>query len=130
MKFKTDENMPVQVAEILVRHGYDAINVIDQNLAGHPDLNVAQVCRTEQRALVTLDLDFADKRVYPPDQYAGLIVPRPSRQSIPAIERLAELMVQIPRQRTSRRTPVDRGGAEGADSRLTIIETYWFTVGV
>lgn len=94
MRFKTDENMPVAVVEFLVRHGYDAISVIDQNLAGHPDLNVAQVCRAEQRALVTLDLDFADKRAYPPDQYAGLIILRPSRQSIPAIERLAEQMVR------------------------------------
>lgn len=94
MKFKTDENMPVVVAEILARRGYDAISVVDQNLAGHPDLNVAQVCLAERRTLVTLDLDFADKRVYPPDQYAGLIILRPSRQSIPAIERLAEQMVR------------------------------------
>ena len=38
--------------------------------------------------------DFADVRVYPPDQYAGLIVLRPRAQTIPAIERLAEQMVR------------------------------------
>jgi predicted nuclease of predicted toxin-antitoxin system len=94
MKFKTDENLPVEVVEILTRHGHDALSVIDQRLAGHPDPDVAQVCRSEQRALVTLDLDFADMRVYPPDQYAGLIVLRPRAQTIPAIERLAEQMVR------------------------------------
>lgn len=94
MKFKTDENLPVEVVQILVRHGHDALSVIDQSLAGYPDLGVAQVCRTEQRALVTLDLDFADVRVYPPDQYAGLIVLRPRSQTVPAIERLAEQMIR------------------------------------
>jgi predicted nuclease of predicted toxin-antitoxin system len=94
MKFKTDENMPVEVAQILAQHEHDALSVIDQKLAGHPDRELASVCRAEQRAFVTLDLDFADVRVYPPSQYAGLIVLRPRAQNIPAIERLAEQMVQ------------------------------------
>ncbi|MHB1558060.1 MAG: DUF5615 family PIN-like protein [Isosphaeraceae bacterium] len=94
MKFKTDENLPVEVVAVLTRHGHDALSVIDQSLAGHPDPDVAQVCQAEQRALVTLDLDFADVRVYPPDQYAGLVVLRPAAQTIPAIERLAEQMVR------------------------------------
>lgn len=93
MNFKTDENIPVEVVQILPGHGHDAISVIDQSLAGHPDPDVSQVCRAEQRAIVTLDLDFADVRVYPPEQFSGLIVLRPGRQNVPAIERLAEQMV-------------------------------------
>jgi len=37
MRFKTDENLPIEVAELLRRHGHDALSVIDQQLAGHPD---------------------------------------------------------------------------------------------
>jgi hypothetical protein len=42
---------------------------------------LAAVCQLEQRALVTLDTGFADIRVYPPQQYAGLIVRRVADQS-------------------------------------------------
>lgn len=94
MKFKTDENLPVEVAEILIQHGHDALSVIDQGLADHPDPDVAQACRTEQRVLVTLDLDFADVRVYPPDQFAGLVILRPGIHTIPAIKNLAEQMLR------------------------------------
>src|SRR5436190_1527827 len=45
--------------------------VYDQGLRGHDDGDIADVCRREQRALVTLDLDFSDVRVYPPAHYPG-----------------------------------------------------------
>ncbi len=32
MKFKIDENLPVELAEFLRNEGYDAITVIEQNL--------------------------------------------------------------------------------------------------
>ena len=62
MKFKTDENLPVEVVDLLRQAGHDALSVMDQQLAGHPDGDVAAVCQAEQRALVTLDLDFSDIR--------------------------------------------------------------------
>lgn len=34
MKFKIDENLPVEVAELLQKAGHDAMTVYDQNLAG------------------------------------------------------------------------------------------------
>jgi predicted nuclease of predicted toxin-antitoxin system len=89
---KTDENLPGEVVEVLARHGHDAISVIDQRLAGHPDTEVAHVCQAVGRALVTLD--FADVRADPPDQFAGLIVLRPRTQTIPAIEHLTEQRVR------------------------------------
>jgi predicted nuclease of predicted toxin-antitoxin system len=69
MRFKLDENMPVEAAELLRAANYVADTVHDEQLAGHPDPDVALVCQREQRALITLDLDFADIRAYPPDQY-------------------------------------------------------------
>jgi predicted nuclease of predicted toxin-antitoxin system len=94
MNFKTDENLPVEVAELLRQLGHDALSVGEQQLAGHPDTDVAAICQSEQRALVTLDLDFADVRAYPPAAYSGLVVLRPRLQTVSAIGRLAEQMVR------------------------------------
>ncbi|SRR5579885_185672 len=95
MKFKTDENLPVEAAEDLRQAGHDALTVADEKLAGQPDVRVADVCRAEGRAVVTLDLDFADIRVYPPSDYAGIIVLRPSVQTITNIRRLVGQVVAL-----------------------------------
>lgn len=88
MRFKTDENLPAEVAAILSQHGHDAVSVHDQQLAGHPDDEIAIVCRSEERAIVTLDLDFSDIRVFPPGEYFGIMILRPEFPSLPRIERL------------------------------------------
>ena len=93
MLFKIDENLPVEVADLLRQHGHDAVTVGDQQLAGHPDVDVAQVCRSEQRAIITLYLDFADVRVYVPTDYAGIIVLRPNVQAISTILRLINQVI-------------------------------------
>lgn len=80
MKFKIDENLPVEVAQLLREAGYDTATVHDQNLVGEIDRTLAFVCQSEQRALITLDTDFADIRTYPPRQYSGLLVLRLKQQ--------------------------------------------------
>jgi predicted nuclease of predicted toxin-antitoxin system len=80
MKFKIDENLPVEVAQQLRSAGYDAMTVLEQQMGGEADQNLYQVCQDEVRILVTLDLDFADIRCYPPHASAGIIVLRFSRQ--------------------------------------------------
>jgi predicted nuclease of predicted toxin-antitoxin system len=95
MKFKTDENMPVEAAEDLRQACHDAETVVDQRLAGQPDVRVAEVCKAEGRAVVTLDLDFSDIRVYPPSDYAGIIVLRPSVQTITNIRRLLGQVIAL-----------------------------------
>jgi predicted nuclease of predicted toxin-antitoxin system len=76
LKFKVDENLPTEAAGLLASAGHDAVTVRDQGMVGQPDTSVAAVCRQEERAVVTLDLDFADIRTYPPADYAGIIVLR------------------------------------------------------
>jgi predicted nuclease of predicted toxin-antitoxin system len=85
MKFKLDENLPTDIAELLQEAGYDAMTVLDQKLGGHADPRIASVCRTEDRALITLDMDFADIRTYPPNQYPGVVVLRLRRQDKPHV---------------------------------------------
>ncbi len=79
-RFKVDENLPDDAARILSQAGYDAATIGTQNLNGASDARLADVVRGEGRTLVTLDLDFADIRTYPPERYPGIIVLRLRRQ--------------------------------------------------
>lgn len=79
-RFKVDENLPLEVADLLATAGYETSTVHSQHLVGAPDPQLAEVCRGEDRALVTLDLDFADIQTYPPERYPGLVVLRLGRQ--------------------------------------------------
>ena len=100
MNFKIDENLPVEVAELMRQSEHDAITVLDQNLGGSDDFNVALVCKREKRILVTMDMDFADIRTYPPDEFSGLIILRLKRQDKPyvlgIVERLMHLFLDEP----------------------------------
>ena len=80
MKFKIDENLPAEAGEILRGSGFVADTVGDENLSGADDEAVASASRSEDRILVTLDLDFANIRAYPPGEHAGIIVLRVKRQ--------------------------------------------------
>ena len=76
MKLKLDENIHTGVAPALRAQGHDVFTVHDQGLAGRPDADLARAVRAEKRGLVTFDLDFADPRLCPPAQFAGLVVLR------------------------------------------------------
>jgi predicted nuclease of predicted toxin-antitoxin system len=85
MKFKIDENLPVEVAVALRDAGHDAMTIVDQGLGGQIDAGVASVCSREKRALITLDLDFANVQAFPPADYSGLVVLRVQRQDKPHV---------------------------------------------
>ena len=85
MRFKIDENLPVETAESLRQAGHDATTVPQQGLSGEPDDHIASICQEEALALVTLDTDFGDIRAYPPGQYSGLIVLRLRTQDKPHV---------------------------------------------
>lgn len=76
LRLKVDENLPIEVVALLNDAGHDAMSVIDQGLGGRPDPEVAEICRQEDRVIVTLDLDFADIRIYEPRDFAGIVVLR------------------------------------------------------
>jgi predicted nuclease of predicted toxin-antitoxin system len=61
MQFKTDENLHSDVADLLRQHGHDALTVYEQGLRGAADLDIATVCRQEQRAIVTLESSIASR---------------------------------------------------------------------
>ena len=93
MRFKIDENLPPFVARRLRERGFDAITVADQSLSGTQDDKLAPLCATEHRILVTLDLDFADIRAYPPGSGPGFIVLRLDGQDRSDFERATVLLL-------------------------------------
>jgi predicted nuclease of predicted toxin-antitoxin system len=69
---------------------------LDQQLGGHPDSDIATVCIDESRVLLTLDTDFANILVYPPEQHAGIVLLRTQNQAkptlIPLVQRLLDAL--------------------------------------
>lgn len=84
-RFKVDENLPSEVAELLKNAGHDAMTVYQQEMAGIQDPELISICKKESRVLLTLDLDFSNIRTYPPEDYMGIIVLRLHYQSKPHV---------------------------------------------
>jgi predicted nuclease of predicted toxin-antitoxin system len=80
VKLKIDENLARGVRDELVRGGHDVATVPEQSLTSATDEALIEACRMEERALVTLDLDFANPLRFPPERYPGVAVLRPPSQ--------------------------------------------------
>ncbi len=90
MKFKVDENMPAETADLLRSAGYEAETVKDEGLSEADDAVLAARLQNEGCAFVTLDLDFSNIHAYPPQDYQGIVVIRPKRQDKNAVLALAQ----------------------------------------
>ncbi len=64
-------------------------------MGGEDDQDIASVCQYEQRALVTVDTDFADIRTYPPGKFSGLIVLRLKRQDKPQVLKIITRLIPM-----------------------------------
>ena len=74
MRCKIDEHLPLEIKDLFAQRRHDSATIAEQGMAGSIDPEVAQVCRKEGRALLTLDLDFSDIRAYPPENVHGIVV--------------------------------------------------------
>ena len=96
MNFKLDENFGTRTQGILRAAGHDVKTVRDEGLQGCSDQHLYDVCRSEQRCLVTLDLDFADTIRFQPVQGAGIAVIRlPRNPSLPLLEQLVRQCLEM-----------------------------------
>ncbi len=77
MKLKLDENLSRHLKPVLIGLGHDVLTAADENLLSHPDTEIAHVAKEEHRMLMTLDIEFADLRKYPPGSHPGVILFRP-----------------------------------------------------
>jgi predicted nuclease of predicted toxin-antitoxin system len=100
MRLKIDENLHDDVAVLLAGEGHDVHTVHSEGLRGRGDAILAQHCRVEDRVLLTLDLDFADIREFPPSSHPGMIVLRVSHQSrrhiLEIVTRMSQLLEREP----------------------------------
>jgi predicted nuclease of predicted toxin-antitoxin system len=76
VKLKLDENLGRRWASQLRDGGHDVHTVIDEGLSGANDVDVLAAAVAEDRALVTLDLDFANPIRFPPHETAGIAILR------------------------------------------------------
>lgn len=76
MKVKLDENLGTRGAQILEAGCCDVLTVVAESLCSSSDETLIEVCRAEQRVLISLDKDFSSILRFPPARYAGLVVLR------------------------------------------------------
>ncbi len=96
MKIKLDENLPARLKSVLAQHGHDTDTVIEEGLTGQPDSKVWQAAQTENRFLITQDLDFSDTRQFAPGSHAGILLVRlhaPSANTL--LEKLSAIAGEI-----------------------------------
>lgn len=95
MRFKIDENLPQEVAQLLCERGHEADSVFDESLSGAKDAAVFEVCQQQGRVLMTLDLDFANIQAYPPAAAAGIVVLRLVRQDKPWVLEVVDRLIPL-----------------------------------
>lgn len=76
MKLKLDENVDLRVVTFLRLAGHDVETVPNQGLTSAPDVELINVCRQEERCLVTADRGFGNRMRFHPSEYAGIVVIR------------------------------------------------------
>jgi predicted nuclease of predicted toxin-antitoxin system len=100
VRFKTDENLPVEAALALRDYGFDVETVWGEALAGADDQTVVARAHGERRILITLDLDFANIHAYPPGQHSGIVVLRLKHQDKTSVVRQVHRLVAALNQRS------------------------------
>ncbi|WP_406694803.1 DUF5615 family PIN-like protein [Singulisphaera sp. Ch08] len=79
MLLKLDEKLGERGRQLFTDAGHNVATVAEQGLTGADDRRLIEVCGAERRCLVTLDLDFSNPFLFPPEHYAGIAVLRPRR---------------------------------------------------
>jgi predicted nuclease of predicted toxin-antitoxin system len=111
MNLKLDENVDARLAARLRDAGHDALTVREQDLHGTDDIDLYQLCISENRMLVTLDLDFSNILRYPPENTPGLIVLRGPDDLFATVRILMETLIEaLSRENPSRQLWIVEAG--------------------
>ena len=94
MKLKLDENLSRHLKPTLVSLGHDVMTVANEGLLSQPDTVVAAAASGESRILLTLDVEFADLRKYPPGTHPGVVLFRPASLGAMTVNRFVEEFVR------------------------------------
>ena len=79
MKFKIDENLPIEIIDEIRGLGHEADTVIDEGLKGFVDPEILAAAKASGSVLLTMDKGMADVRLHPPEQFEGIVLFRPKR---------------------------------------------------
>jgi predicted nuclease of predicted toxin-antitoxin system len=94
VKLKLDENLGNDARVMLEGAGHDVTTVLQQHLQAALDDDLILHCKREGRALVTLDLDFANPLQFNPADYPGIAVLRlPARPTSKIFVELVRTLV-------------------------------------
>jgi predicted nuclease of predicted toxin-antitoxin system len=95
MKLKLDENLSHAAADLFRAAGHEVHTVADEGLSGSPDDEVLSACKREERALVTLDLEFSNPLIFNPADAFGIAVLRlPAKMSHDDLLVVCQTLVQ------------------------------------
>ena len=103
MKFKVDQNLPVECAALLREAGFQADTADGEGLSGADDSAISERARGDALALVTLDLGFSDIRSYPPQEYSGIVVLRSKAQDKITLVSVLRRLILVLRERSPER---------------------------
>jgi predicted nuclease of predicted toxin-antitoxin system len=78
MKFKLDENLPLEIADAFRDTGHEIDSVQSEGLTGASDQEILERVQAENQVLLTMDKGIADVRLFPPSKYHGIVLFRPS----------------------------------------------------
>jgi predicted nuclease of predicted toxin-antitoxin system len=76
MRIKLDENIADSAAVRLAALGHDVHTVVEEGLTGRTDSEVWMAAQTEERFLITQDLDFSDERRFAAGSHEGVLLVR------------------------------------------------------
>jgi predicted nuclease of predicted toxin-antitoxin system len=94
MKLKLDESLSRHLKPVLTGLGHDVLTAADEGLLSHPDVEVAAGAAREGRILLTLDIEFADLRKYPPGSHPGIVLFRPASFGPLSVNRFVERFIR------------------------------------
>ena len=68
------------------------VTVADEGLLSQPDPEIAAAAQQEGQILLTLDVEFADLRKYPPGSHPGIVLFRPRGHGPPVNEVIRDFL--------------------------------------
>lgn len=93
MRFKLDECIPEELAQVFRARGHEAETVRGQGHARSADRDILTLCRNNRYVLITADRGFGNIAEHPPRETSGIVVIRPRPYNFPAAGRLVETLL-------------------------------------
>jgi predicted nuclease of predicted toxin-antitoxin system len=90
MRFLLDMGVGARVADWLRQQGHDAAHLRDEGLQQLPDRDILAKATTENRVILTFDLDFAEIVAFSSDVFTSVIIFRLRHPKSPTVIRRLE----------------------------------------